>query len=159
MEKKVVRLHNCHSKALLRFAYSFLKNTHDAEDAVQDTFLKFMIANIDCFNENHERNLLFRIARQICCNKLNRTMKLDMLLPKLTLIYAHTDLKNIEDVCVITSIVNDLPIKYREVIHLTYYEERTPKEIASILNIPISTVYDRLKRAKKLLQKYRIYFE
>ena len=46
-----------------------------------------------------------------------------------------------------------LPIKYREVIYLCYYEEQSMKEIAELLQLNESTVKTRLRVAKQLLKK------
>ena len=46
-----------------------------------------------------------------------------------------------------------LPIKYREVIYLCYYEEQSMKEMADILQLNESTVKTRLRKAKQLLKK------
>ena len=49
--------------------------------------------------------------------------------------------------------VLELPIKYREVILLFYYQEFTSKEISELLNCSENTVKTRLRRAKDLLRK------
>ncbi|SER79346.1 RNA polymerase sigma-70 factor, ECF subfamily [Psychrobacillus sp. OK032] len=46
-----------------------------------------------------------------------------------------------------------LPIKYREVIYLFYYEELLIKEIAVLTEVSINTVKTRLRRAKELLEE------
>ena len=50
--------------------------------------------------------------------------------------------------------VMGLPIKYREVIYLCYYEEQTMKEMANVLQINESTVKTRLRKGKQLLKKH-----
>lgn len=156
IKENVENLYNCYEKPLFRYAYSFLKNSYDAEDVVHDTFVKFMTTNYNYFDERHERNLLFLISRQICCNKLERSKhkkKIDMH-EKSDLIDANTDFfENTVNTLVIRSIINSLPFKYRQIIHLNFYEERSPKEISNILSIPISTVYDRRERAKTMLRE------
>lgn len=49
--------------------------------------------------------------------------------------------------------VFDLPVKYREVIYLCYYEEQSMKEMAEVLQLNESTVKTRLRTAKQLLKK------
>jgi RNA polymerase sigma-70 factor (ECF subfamily) len=53
---------------------------------------------------------------------------------------------------ILMSKVLELPIKYREVILLFYYQEFTGKEISQLLGCPENTVKTRLKRAKTLLK-------
>lgn len=47
----------------------------------------------------------------------------------------------------------NLPIKYREVIYLFYYEELSIKEIAIVIEVKENTIKTRLKKAKELLKK------
>lgn len=49
--------------------------------------------------------------------------------------------------------VFELPVKYREVIYLRYYEEQSMKEMADVLQLNESTVKTRLRKAKQLLKK------
>ncbi len=51
------------------------------------------------------------------------------------------------------SAIMELPIKYREVIYLYYYEELPIKEIAVLTEVGDSTVKTRLRRAKELLKE------
>jgi RNA polymerase sigma-70 factor (ECF subfamily) len=53
----------------------------------------------------------------------------------------------------LTSAIMTLPIKYREVIYLFYYEEMPLKEIAVVTETGINTVKTRLRRAKELLKE------
>ena len=52
----------------------------------------------------------------------------------------------------VTQSIMQLPIKYREVIILYYYDEQGTTEIASILKIPIGTVKTRLQKGRQLLK-------
>lgn len=49
--------------------------------------------------------------------------------------------------------VMELPIKYREVIYLFYFEELPIKEIAEVTQVKENTVKTRLRRAKDLLKE------
>ena len=60
--------------------------------------------------------------------------------------------ENETNLCV-TKCVKKLPHKYREILHLYYYEEYSQKEIASILKISENTVATRMVRGRKLLKK------
>ena len=53
----------------------------------------------------------------------------------------------------LASAVMNLPIKYREVIYLYYFEEMPIKDIAMVIEVKENTIKTRLKRAKKLLKK------
>ena len=53
----------------------------------------------------------------------------------------------------LASAVMSLPIEYREVIYLFYYEELSIKEIATVIEVKENTIKTRLKKAKELLKK------
>ncbi len=58
-----------------------------------------------------------------------------------------------ENISEILSIINELKPIYRDVIYWVYYVEWTPKEIAAKCDIPLNTVYSRLKKAKAILRE------
>ena len=64
----------------------------------------------------------------------------------------QTVIQNAED-RELASAVMSLPIKYREVIYLFYYEELSIKEIATVIEVKENTIKTRLKKAKELLKK------
>ena len=64
----------------------------------------------------------------------------------------QTVIQNAED-RELTSAVMNLPIKYREVIYLFYYEELSIKEVAIVIEVKENTIKTRLKKAKELLKK------
>ena len=53
---------------------------------------------------------------------------------------------------ILTNAVMNLPLKYREVVFLHYYEELSLAEISKITTVNINTIKTRLKRAKELLK-------
>ena len=64
----------------------------------------------------------------------------------------QTVIQNAED-RELASAVMSLPIKYREVIYLFYYEELSIKEIATVIEVKENTIKTRLKKAKELLKE------
>lgn len=64
----------------------------------------------------------------------------------------QTVIKNDEDQMLASAVMN-LPIKYREVIYLYYFEEMPIKDIAMVIEVKENTIITRLKRAKELLKK------
>jgi RNA polymerase sigma-70 factor (ECF subfamily) len=61
-------------------------------------------------------------------------------------------IKNEEDEKVAEAVLQ-LPVKYREVVYLFYFEEYSLSEIESILNVNLNTIKTRLRKAKQLLKK------
>jgi len=132
---------------LLRLAYSYMKNIHDAEDAVQDVFIQ-LLKNIEIFkSEDHKKYWLICVTRNICKNKL-----------KSAWFKKHVELTEMpyydeyKDSNVLNQVIK-LPLKYREIIHLYYYEGYTTVEISNIVDRKEATVRSLLSRGRIMLKK------
>ena len=148
-----------YSEKIFRYAKRFLYNPEDAEDATQDVFLK-TYENIQSFNTNKRFSpWIYRVAHNTFINIIRKKKRekiefidLDTVLPHFV---SHNTLeKDISDKFDLKLLENDikkLSVKYREIIVLYYFEEKNYAEISDILNIPVSTVGVRLKRAKEKL--------
>ncbi|MBP2032844.1 RNA polymerase sigma-70 factor (ECF subfamily) [Clostridium algifaecis] len=132
---------------LLRFSYSYMKNIYDAEDVVQEVFVQ-LLKNVDTFNsEDYKKNWLICVTRNICKNKLKSSwFRRRGKLIEMPYYDEYTDNSVLNEVM-------NLPLKYREVIHLYYYEDYSTVKIASILNKKESTVRSLLSRGRNLLKK------
>lgn len=64
------RLLNFYGNSILRLAYSYLHNMNDAEDILQDTFIQYLKTSPVFSNQKHEKAWLFRVAANLCKNKL-----------------------------------------------------------------------------------------
>ena len=134
-----------YSSSLLRAAYSLVKNREDSEDAVQETFLRYMEKAPVFTSREHEKAWLLRVAVNISKNHLSSAW-----------FRKRTDLKEDipaleqEEQEVLESVLK-LSAKYRTVIHLYYYEGYSLSEISQILRSPLSTITTRLSRARKKL--------
>ena len=136
-----------YSPSMLRAAFSILRNTHDAEDAVQEAFMKLIRKNPSFHDETHEKAWLLRVtinnAKNIRRFHARESIQLE---ENRTFVYDEN-----------TDVLNDvlsLPEKYRVVIHLYYYEGYSIKEIAEILNKPAATVGTLLSRGRKMLKTF-----
>lgn len=132
---------------ILRLAYSYMKNLHDAEDILQDVFLQLM-KNINIFqSEEHKKSWLITVTRNMCKNKLKSSwFKSREALIELPY---YDEYKNND---VIDAVMN-LPLKYREVIHLFYYEDYSTAQIAEIVDKKETTVRSLLHRGRNILKK------
>lgn len=136
-----------YGNTLYRLAYSYMKNMHDAEDVVQEVFIK-LLKNIHIFENNeHKKSWLICVTRNICKNKLKSSWfkkKQDLIeMP-------YYD--EYKDNTVIDAVMK-LPLKYREIIFLYYYEGYKTSEITEIIDKKESTVRSLLHRARKILKK------
>lgn len=142
-------VHN-YSKAMLNAAYSILKSTPDAEDAVQEAFLKY-IRKRPVFNSSeHEKAWLIRVTINIAKNILKSSERKKLPVCEDILYNQIDESQNITNE--VLECVLNLEEKYRIIIHLYYYEEYSLKEIASILHLPRATVGTRLSRGRNILK-------
>ncbi len=147
VNQKAARLMDVHGNAILRLAYSYLHNMSDAEEILQDTLLKFLQTNPDLSSEEHEKAWLLRVAANLSKNRIryNTIRDTDELKDELVA-------REREDLSFVWEAVKALPEKYREVIHLFYYEGRSTREIADILNRNESTIRSDLLRGREQLK-------
>lgn len=137
-----------HSAALYRLAYTQLRSAADAEDAVQEAFLRLLRRAPDLESDDHTRAWLMRVTLNICRDMLRspwhrRREALPEELP------AEPD----DEAAELLSAVLSLPAKYRAPIHLHYYEGYAIREIADLLGCRPATVGTRLARARRLLRQ------
>ncbi len=133
---------------LLRYAYSYLHNLSDAEEILQDTMIQFMKSAPIFTSESHRKAWLLRVAGNLSKNRIsyNTIRQTDELKEELVQ-------EEREDLSFVWDAVKELPVKYREVIHLFYYEGYSTAQIAEILEKNETTVRSLLSRGRKLLKQ------
>lgn len=146
--EKVIHAMKTYGNAILRISYAYLHNLTDAEDILQDTLLNLMKANPAFLNPNHEKAWLLRVAINLSKNKLKSSW---FRREEISVDYPDNSMSS--DESMLLDVVNKLPVKYREVIHLFYYEGYSTVEIAEILLKNESTVRSLLRRARERLKK------
>lgn len=134
-----------YSSSMLRTAFSLLKSTADAEDAVQEAFIKLITKAPEFENDEHQKAWLLRVTVNISKNILKAARRKNLPLTE--------EIPYNEKSDDVLPYVLSLDEKYRAVIHLYYYENYSIKEIAEILSLPSATVGTRLSRARKMLEK------
>ena len=135
--------------AVFRAAFSVCRSAADADDVVQDTFLKFHTMGLDYMSEAHLKAWLLRVAMNRAkdlTRSHRRRNEVAWETLRDTLAFPEPEDKNLFDA------VMRLPERYRAVIHLFYYEEYSIAEIAKILELPEATVKTRLKRGRDKLK-------
>lgn len=130
-----------------RLALSYTKNTAEAEDICQDVFVKLLDYDGAFNTPENCKAWLIRVTVNLSKNflrsaRFTRTAELD---------------DNIRDTVPeeyeeLYDAVMALPVKYRSIVHLYYYEGYSVKETADILKISESAVTTRMARARKLLK-------
>ena len=140
-----------HGDHLLRLCTLYLGEQSQAEDAVQDTFLRALQAWPKFRGESTVETWLVRIAINVYKNQLKSPWRTRRA-PAEALEGLRTESPEPEDDTLVRA-VQALPPKYREVVILYYYQEWRAWEIAQRLHIPVSTVTVRLSRARGMLKE------
>lgn len=151
MEKQeYMRLTDLYIDTVYRIALNACKNKYDADDIVQETFIKLLKYKKNFESDEHARNWLIRVAINECNNMWNSSWH-----KKVTL----TDEQKNEPVfstnekSELYELVMEMAPKYRQVVYLYYYEEFSVKEVANILRISETAVQTRLQRARRKLKE------
>ena len=145
MRESVDVLIDRYKNNLFVIAFNICKNVQDAEDVVQDTFIKYISLKKEFETNEHIRAWLIRVAINKAKNK-NMTFFRRNVLPLET--YMETVTFETSEASELFEAVMNLPKKLRLVMHLFYYEDYSVKEISDILGITESNVKTRLSRGR-----------
>ena len=158
-EEALAALVEQYATTLYRVAYSVLRNPTDAEDAVQEAFLR-VLRHRDTLEEIRDHRVwLIRIVWNIVLDRKRRSKTrpetddvsdLARVLPAAGL-SAEQQAAAAQHHAQVLACVNQLPAKEREVLMLSAFEELTSVEIATVLCVTESSVRSRLFRARNLM--------
>ncbi len=150
---KFEKIYIKYRRLMFKAAFEILGNAQDAEDAVQDAFVRISdnlekIGDPDC---PQTRNYCVIITRNICFNKLRRNVPLEIS-DKLS------SEDNVEEtffsemgVEILERALKRLSVNYRDILYLTVYEEMSLHQAAEFLGITYENAKSRVKRARKKL--------
>jgi RNA polymerase sigma factor (sigma-70 family) len=150
-----------HLNAAYNLARWLTRNPDDAEDIVQEAYLR-AFRFFGGFHGSDGRSWFLTIVRNISYTWLKQNRSLELVTTEFDdKLYLNESgapdpetsqvLKSESEI--VLAAVDQLPLEFREVIVLRELEELSYKEISHMLNIPIGTVMSRLARARKRLQK------
>jgi RNA polymerase sigma-70 factor, ECF subfamily len=146
------------SRFVFRVAYAILRNSHDAQDAAQETFLK-LYRNNTWKSMEDERAFLARATWRIAVDRLPQTTvrSWDHIQPKFE---AASSAPNPEQqaiaadwIVAVHRMVDSLPEELRQPLALSTIDELNSREIAAVLGVPEGTVRTRLMRARQMLKQ------
>lgn len=142
---------------IYKFVYMQVKSRADAQDITQEVFFKYLVGNIDFPNVEKEKSWLFTVAYNQCKNYWRTgwyrkifPIKKEIIESEKTL---ESEYEKKENASYVVACVAKLPSKYREVIHLFYYEDMKIEKISEITGRNKSTIQTQLDRGRKLLKK------
>lgn len=150
-ELEIKRIMNDYGNILFRICLIMLGNSHDAEDAVQETFFKYLQKAPEFKEKEHEKAWLIKVASNRCKDMLRfrtRNMATDM-----ESIYEF--MQDSTDSGILEALMT-LSGKYRIVLILYYVEQYKTEEIAGMIGKSASAVKMRLQKGRRLLkEKYQ----
>lgn len=149
---RILTLFDSYADDLYRFAVSYTGSKQEAEDIVQDVFLKLLSKNI-AINSSSEKSYLFKMTANLCKDYLKskrakNTDDYDEVIEGMSTSDSFTD-----DERQLYDELMQLPDIQRVPVYLHFYEGYTYKEIAKILQISESAVAMRISRGKDELKK------
>lgn len=141
------RVYETYGPSLYRFCLLQMKNPADAEDVLQDVFVKRLYQAPRFKSPEHERSWLYRVALNLCRDQWRRSRRSALPLEAA----AGVSLPPAE--LSLLDQVSNLPEKQRTVLHLHYYQGYNLQEIARLLGVTVPAVKMRLKRGREALRK------
>ena len=135
-----------YSNMIYRLALIRTKTKENSEDVYQDVFLRLAKKMPDFKSEEHEKAWLIRVTINCSKNLLNSKFFKNTSELKEDIPFETEEKHNIY------YSVQKLPIKYKTIVHLYYYENYKIKEISQILKMKENTVKSYLARAREKLK-------
>ncbi len=167
-QKAFEMLMHRYQSQIYNLMYKMVHSADEAEDLVQEAFMKAFSSLMNFNYEYAFSTWLFKIASNNCIDHLRKkklqTFSIDapvtykddeyhFEIPDLTY-YPDKELIRRERSDLIKTAIDDLPERYREVILLRHTEELSYEEISDMLGVPIGTVKARLFRAREMLNQF-----
>nr|WP_051109267.1 RNA polymerase sigma factor SigW [Paenibacillus ginsengihumi] len=161
---ELVELYN---DKIYHLAYRMLRNRHEAEEIVQETFLRVYM-NLDKYDEQQKFSTwIYRIGTNLCIDRLRKrkpnysldaemsdgdgndwysTLPSEEDTPAEQLVLSETQQQ-------IRATIDTLPDKYKAVVILRYLQDLSLQEISEALSMPVTTIKTRLHRGREFLRK------
>ena len=146
-----------HLAAAYNLARWLVHNEHDAEDLVQEAYLR-AFKFFSGYYGGDSRSWLLTIVRNTCYTWLqkNRAVRLEPIEEKLEQVgldFADPEALLLQSVDsqMVRHALQELPVEFREVVVLREMEGLSYKEIANVVDLPLGTVMSRLARGRKRL--------
>lgn len=142
---------SAHGAAVWRMCVLYFGNGADAQDAYQDAFLKYALADEVAFKDDeHRKAWLLRVTSNTCKDLLKMSERKNVPLADMAHDPADQPESFRNDVIDAVRRMDDPP---RTPLYLSLVEEYSAPEIASLMGAPVNTVYSWLSRGKRLLRE------
>nr|WP_276358065.1 RNA polymerase sigma factor SigW [Cohnella sp. YIM B05605] len=166
-QRAFAELVSMYKDKLYHLAYRMIGNRQEAEDVVQDAFLR-VFKNLDRYDENQKFSTwIYRIATNLCIDRLRKRRNVysldsessehegldgyamlpsDERTPESELLLSETQK-------IVQEAMDTLPAKYKGVMVLRYMQDLSLQEISDVLGMPVTTVKTRVHRGREFLRK------
>lgn len=147
-EEKFIQAVKRNSQRLFVIAFSYLKNKHDAEDALQNTFLKLWKSKIEFDDDLGIDKWLTKVLVNDCKNFFNMSFRQNKSIEEVYDVSTFDKYFNVD----LYNAVMSLNKKERLCVILFYYDDLTISDISKVTGIKESTVKSLLKRSRNKLK-------
>lgn len=146
-EARFQKVYDSYMQDVYRLCFSYMKNKMDTEDAVQETFCRFYQAMERVKEKEHVKGWLLVTAGNVCKNILKHWWRKNEAAGKEETkgCYDEYEIEMLE-------LVLNLPMKYKTVVYLYYYEGCNSVQIAKLLKKPESTIRTYLQKSKEIVE-------
>jgi RNA polymerase sigma factor (sigma-70 family) len=148
-----------HLDAAHNLARWLLRNDDDAQDVVQEAYLR-AFKSFDRFHGSNGRPWLLTIVRNTSYTWLRKNRSVDLTTfdeqvhtPSCDLLSPGTMLEEAEDAQLVGEAMEELPVEFREILTLRHLEGLSYSQIAAVAQLPLGTVMSRLARARTRLKQ------
>ena len=147
MEETFNQAYTACTDSLYRIAMVYLGSPAEAEDVLQDVFVKLLGRGKPFVDETHQKRWLIRVTINLCKDRLRSAWhRKTVPIEQAAVAAAATENREILE------LVLSLPPAYKAAVHLHYYEGYTVAEIARILGLTQGAVKMRLQRGRDYLR-------
>ena len=157
--KAFLELYHLYHKQVYYFSFCYLKSKEDAEELVQDVFVKIWEKRGELNEKLSFTNLLYTIAKNKILDIFRKRLHQEKYLKNLTYSadgsenttdndIAYSDLRNFSN-----KIIEQLPPRQKLIFEMSRHKGMSQKEIAEKLNISVKTVENQMGQALKFIRK------
>lgn len=139
--------YDTYSSMIFKIAMTYMGNTTDAEDVMQEVFMRLLYKSPKFKDTEHEKRWIIRTTSNVCKDILKRfdrkfSINIDDVSKYLSVPFEYSN----------AEILFSLKPEYRMALYLRYYDNYSVEEIAKILSISVSAVKMRIKRGRDKLK-------
>ena len=148
-----------YSSRLYRMAFRLMNNREEAEDVVQEVYVKLWGMRNKLTNYNSIEALAIRITRNLCLDHLRRkkvnqdAMKAEKMKEAGHSVTPVEELEKKEKEALLHTLIAALPEPQRSLVHLRHLEEKEYEEIAEMVNMNVNAIRVSISRARKQMRE------